>query len=1487
MNSTPGPGNAARGWKAYYEGQSQNVEFGAVVIGDLTLNRGSAIKMAANSKVLVHTQSNYLTDASNIYKYITRQTAYGQTNSFISGSKTDYSLLSWEEVGCRIFDITYSEQRYRLSSGEFIPDGEPLIHTITKKITEGYTGECRPCTDQDDDGLAVEGGDCGPIDCNDSNPAISPGATEVCDDLDNNCDGNIDEGLSVDADNDGHFPPDACSTPRDDCNDNEARVHPGALEICGDGLDNDCNPATPDACCNLKIEDDFTGPADPLDPNSGQVAKISATISGSSGKPVKWVLTILGKEFEGSGEDVSVLWDGKDADGRIPEPGEYPATLKAETEDGSCSDEATLAVHIKEENGCLSITFGSQANLASGNLSHSLPLFSATGTGPAADLTLSYNSLDPYAGSLGLGWSISFDMFLTTHADGSVVLKKGNGKQLLYTPSTAGYLSQRGDYAVLHRNDDHTFTRIEKDGTASHFDQDGRLARIEDRNNNVLALAYTDGLLATITDATGRVTTFAYDANGKLAAITDPAGSTYAMAVAGNRLLRATDPAGGTWGFSYDGQGFLTARTDPRGFTTTYGYDDQHRVSTATDPEGRVRRIDYPVLGTEATKTALVTEKDGSLWRYTYDSVKGDLIEKEDPLGGVTKYVYNDNHNLLSKTEPDGSTTTSTYDQAGNQTSSTDPLGQVTVYTYNEFGQTTGITDVAGDTTSFSYDGHGNLLAVTDPAGSTTSYRYDGAGRVIAITNPLGERTTLAYDPSGNLASVTDSVGATTSYAYDAAGRMISQTDSLARTTTFAYDAAGNMVKMTDPDGNATTFSYDAEGNKSSQTDANGHTIRYQYNYQGQLTQTTDAVGGVTTSTYGGNPGCSSCGEGSADKLTALTDANGNTTLFRYDALGRLVAETDPLGNVTQYGYDAKGNRISRTDGDGNTLTYVYDPLGRLIEKRYPDGSSATFAYDLKGRLVRAANQHISYAMTYDAAGRLLSTTDSNGRTISYQYNGLGDRVKMVTPEGKEVEYSYDQANRLARIDSWAGSFALGYDSLGRRTKLTYPNGVTTRYSFDPLGNLIEILTSSGRDKKRELVSAFTYTHDRTGNRTTKTVLAKNELGTRYNYAYDPAYRLLESLPVKLDGKDQSQPQKAETFAYDPGGNRVAGPKATDSYVLNQGNQLLEGPKYRFQYDQRGNMVGKIGVDEGGESASWSYGYDDENQLVRVARMDSEGTKVTTFKYDPFGRRIEKREEEIGEEEGMVYTYVYDNEEIILELLSKIEGHQERTEITRYLHGLGIDEPLAVEQKGEIHFYHADGLGSITTLTDATGRVVQSYEYSSYGIPDQHGNYVKQPYTYTGREWDDETSLYFYRARYYDPAAGRFISKDPIGFGGGVNFYAYVQNNPINYTDPEGKQVKLCHRALGDSPMRLGPFHHTYLDVNGQLIGLHPNGIELNEKPGNDIKCGDPLKCVDDSCILQKAMMAPPSYYFGFYDCRAWAETIILVCHKKDCCEGN
>ncbi len=146
-------------------------------------------------------------------------------------------------------------------------------------------------------------------------------------------------------------------------------------------------------------------------------------------------------------------------------------------------------------------------------------------------------------------------------------------------------------------------------------------------------------------------------------------------------------------------------------------------------------------------------------------------------------------------------------------------------------------------------------------------------------------------------------------------------------------------------------------------------------------------------------------------------------------------------------------------------------------------------------------------------------------------------------------------------------------------------------------------------------------------------------------------------------------------------------------------------------------------------------------------------------------------------------------------------GSKER--IVRYTHGPGIDEPISIEQDNQTYYYHYDGLGSVTALTDKDQTIAESYTYDSFGNLKRQGNKAKNSFTYTGREYDKETGLYYYRNRYYDPKVGRFLQADPIGYTAGINLYTYCDsvgkpaslssnlylytgNNPVNFVDPWG-----------------------------------------------------------------------------------------------------
>ncbi len=196
-------------------------------------------------------------------------------------------------------------------------------------------------------------------------------------------------------------------------------------------------------------------------------------------------------------------------------------------------------------------------------------------------------------------------------------------------------------------------------------------------------------------------------------------------------------------------------------------------------------------------------------------------------------------------------------------------------------------------------------------------------------------------------------------------------------------------------------------------------------------------------------------------------------------------------------------------------------------------------------------------------------------------------------------------------------------------------------------------------------------------------------------------------------------------------------------------------------------------------SGTAQYGWNYENRLTSATVPDASSsttgaTTVASFRYDPFGRRIQKTTSS-----GST-VYLYDGANIVAEL----DGGG--AYVAKYTQGAGVDEQLAMKRGGYVEYYHADALGSITSLTGATGQLTATYTYDAFGNTTATEG-IHNPFRYTGREHDTETGLYYYRARYYDPSIGRFLSEDPIRFWGGIDFYKYANNQPTNQTDPSGE----------------------------------------------------------------------------------------------------
>ena len=416
---------------------------------------------------------------------------------------------------------------------------------------------------------------------------------------------------------------------------------------------------------------------------------------------------------------------------------------------------------------------------------------------------------------------------------------------------------------------------------------------------------------------------------------------------------------------------------------------------------------------------------------------------------------------------------------------------------------------------------------------------------------------------------------------------------------------------------------------------------------------------------------------------------------------------------------------------------------------------------------------------------------------------------------------------------------------------------------YDPASQVTPVLhqvqATSAQVNKAE------YLYNGVGNRTSLT----DRRGSQ-TFGYDNLDRLTSASHPLLG--------TAQSFTYDPVGNRT-----TAGNVTNAGNQLTADATHSYQYDDNGNLTRKTLLATGNYT---QYTYDAENRLTKVEEYvagNPTAAFTSTYRYDGLGRRIEKVAN------GQTKRYVYDGEDILLEY----DGSNVLQ--ARYTHGPGIDEPIAVTKGGSTFFYHQDGLGSVTDLTDSSGATAKSYSYDAYGTILESPGTVEQPYTYTGREFDAESGLYYYRARYYSPVLGRFISEDPIGFrGGDMNLYAYVGGNPLRWTDPFGLEVQICSRLWTPTSL-FSP--HTFLCVDGNCSGKYPSGnflispgeIRDNSDDKPQASCSavpgqqnDPT-CFEN-CVLKRIRTRGPSgdlYNYIGANCGQWAVDVISQCRLQ------
>lgn len=1012
-----------------------------------------------------------------------------------------------------------------------------------------------------------------------------------------------------------------------------------------------------------------------------------------------------------------------------------------------------------------------------------------------------------------------------------------NGKSLLYAYDSngdlVGFADRAGSTTTYVYNATHGLLQINapngQQPIKNVYDDSGRLIQQIDPLGHVVN--FTPNLSAkeeVITDRLGNATVYDYDADGNVTQETDALGEvtkrTFGTFNGVDLVTSETDALNNTRSFTYDANGNKLTETDALGKVTTNTYDGNGRLLTRTDPRGNVVTNTYDPNGNLLT----TTDQGGGVTTFTLNST-GLRTSKKDALGNLTTYTYDSAGDMLTETNP-MFTTTYTYDANGNRLSKS--------ITRHISGAGTEV-----DTVQYQYDANGRRIKVIYPDGSSTQTVYDGLGRVIDSVDQFGGHTTTQYDVLGNVSqtnypdgtliqatydaeshkvSTTDQAGrvthfqydavgrltqtaypdsATVSNTYDKAGRLTNVTDALGHVTTNSYDANGRLVSVTDAASHTSTFTYDASGNRISLTDANGHVTQYQYDPLKHRTKTTYQDGTFQSTAYD-----------VLGRITSKTDQAGHITQFAYDALNHLIQVTDALGHITLYTYDEAGNRTTQTDANGHTTTFAYDSMGRMIKRTLPGGQFETFTYDAAGnqsshtdfngktttmtydsmnrRLTITPDASFGAAQiqfTYNATGKRASMTDASGLT-TYAYDTRDKLLSKATPEGTltytydldgrlltihssnaggaSVTYAYDNVGRLitATDNNLPGSTSYNYDNVGNLTGTTYPNGVGTTYAYDTLNRLTSETVGNGG-----IIASYLYTLGATGNRTNVAELG----GRTVTYSYDATF--------KLTGETISgDPANNGTigYTYDPAGNRTnrsstsAGvPSATYTYDVN--DRLTSDT-----YDANGNTTA---------SGANTYTYDFNNQLHGVTPAGA------TYVYDGDGRRVKKTN-------GLGTTsYLIDdrNPTGLPQVLEEISGG---TVQRVYVYGTSR---ISMHQASGTRFYVYDGRGSVRLLTDATGAITDTYTYDAFGIKIGSTGTTPNDFLFSGEQFDANAQFYYMRARYMNQATGRFTTMDPfpgiITDPPSLHRYTYAGNDPVNKTDPTGRQFDVVSISISFS----------------------------------------------------------------------------------------
>ena len=940
-------------------------------------------------------------------------------------------------------------------------------------------------------------------------------------------------------------------------------------------------------------------------------------------------------------------------------------------------------------------------------------------------------------------------------------------------------------------------------GRALSFEYDftGKLTRVSDGTRGV-NFSYTGGVLASVTDAAGGTTNYAYtgpagsadllqsasepagntplswsyDALGRVVTITDAEGHSSSCAYDTPSGNVWTDALGHSWTYVHDSQSRLMTLLDPAGGTTTFSYDPLGRLATSTRPMGDATSFSYDAA---SGYLGSVTGGDGTVFSFSYSAhgVAGatlyDLAAAHYPDGASESFARDASGNLtdwtdrggfhwtssfnsrgepLTLTNPAGGVTTRTYDGAGLMDTEMDNAGHTTSAARDAFGRVTKVTWGDGTNRQFAYDNLDHLTSLLDERGKSWTYDYDANGRISQVTDPLTEHQGFHHDAEGRLTQVVDALGNTTLYAFDAAGQLASFTDRTGVVTQYQHDALGRLARVIDPAGGARTLSYDGDGRVPAVQDALGHTASFQY----------DAM----------------------DRVTHLTDPVGSGTDFAYDAMGRALSAAGPLGRSTSASYDARGlatsftaaasetdfgrtalgEIASVTDPNHNGWPAVYDLDGRMTSSADPLARVTGYAYDAAGRMTHATLPLGSGDFGFDAAGRPTTIGFSDGTLLTYAWDDANRAIG-----GNGAAFAYDAAGRMTS----SNGLAFTRDAEGRITSESYGPAMVVNYGYDAAGRLASVHDWLG--------GTTSFAYDTTG--ALVSLLRPN--GASAAYQYDAAGRLAD-LVEKQPGPINTPALAHIAITRDALGEPVSIDRAQP---LLPGVQSVSSTTFGYDaasqingdtYDAMGRLIG-----DGARTFQW----DGASRLAGYAG----GGSAPQYAYDAFGRPLSRTMGATSEQ----YVWNYADDATALDEVSA--GGVPKTFYIHTPSGLLL---YAIDAaSGARTFYHFDENGSTIFLTDDAAAVQTKYAYSPFGAVTTGGPTSDNPFTLGGATGVMAIGGGLYRmgGGIYDSKSSRMISGGAIASGGDP-----VVKNPGSRLLPDLDASTRSGR-LGDWQQASGP----------------------------------------------------------------------------------